>query len=93
MQVLDKEQINKRKQQILDALAKKVTELRGEKSQFILSSENDISGSIISTIERGMKDPQLTTIFKLAEAFDLKTWQFVKLFEEELPEDFCLIDK
>ena len=67
-----------------------------KKKQMILktfASENDISGSIISTVERGIKDPQTTTLFKLAEAFNMKTWQFVKLIEDELPNDFSLIDK
>lgn len=86
-------QVDKKKQMILKALAKKVKELRGEQSQFMLASKNDISGSIISTVERGIKDPQTTTLFKIAEAFNMKTWQFVKLFEDELPKDFSLIDK
>lgn len=88
-----KMQVNDKKQVILNLLAKKVRELRGEKSQFMLCSENDISGSIISTVERGLKDPQITTLFKIAEALNLKTWQLVKMFEEELPEGFSLIDK
>lgn len=86
-------QVEKKKQMILKTLARKVRELKGEQSQFMLASENDISGSIISTVERGLKDPQTTTLFKLAEAFNMKTWQFVKLIEDELPNDFSLIDK
>ena len=62
------------KKLILKSLAKHTKELRGEQSQFMLCSENDISCSIISTIERAKKDPQLTTIFKIAEAFDMKAW-------------------
>lgn len=81
------------KKLILKSLARHTKELRGEQSQFMLCSENDISCSIISTIERAKKDPQLTTLFKIAEAFNLKTWQFIKMIEEDLPEDFSMIEK
>ena len=65
-------QINKKKQKILNSLAVNIQKLRGRKSQFLVASENDISISIISTIERGLKDPQLTTFFKLAQALNVK---------------------
>lgn len=86
-------QTNENKQKILNALANVTKQLRDDKSQFLLSGENDISVSILSTIERGMKDPQLTTIFKLAEALDMKPHEFIKLIEDSLPKDFSLIDK
>lgn len=82
-----------KKQKIIDALAKTVKELRGNKSQFIFCSENDISTSILSTIERGLKDPQITTIFKISEAFNLSPYEFIKLVCDKLPDDFELIDK
>lgn len=44
-------------------------------------------------IERGLKDPQLSTIFKLAEAFNIEPCEFVKLIQKELPEDFSFTDK
>lgn len=86
-------QINENKQKILEALAVITKELRRDKNQFLLSCENDISVSILSTIERGLKDPQLTTIFKLAEALEIKPHEFIKLIEEKLPSDFSMIDK
>lgn len=87
MQVIDKKKI------ILKALAKVVKDLRGKKSQFMLASENDISTSILSTIEREMKDPQLTTMFKLAEAFNLNITEFMQLISAELPDNFYLIER
>ena len=86
-------QTNDNKQKILKALAIITKELRKDKSQFLLSSENDISVSILSTIKRGLKDPQLTTIFKLAEALEIKPHEFIKLIEDKLPKDFSMIDK
>ena len=58
-----------------------------------MASENDISVSIISTIERALKDPQLTTVFKLAEALNIKASELIKLIENDLPEDFTLIEQ
>ena len=86
-------QLDKNKKQILKLLGKHARELRGERSQFILAGENDISVSIISTIERAMKDPQLTTVFKLAEALNIKPSEFIKLIENDLPKNFSMIDK
>ena len=45
-----------------------------------------------SHIERGIKDPQLTTVFKLSEALGIKPWEFVKKVEENLPDGLSLID-
>lgn len=89
----DKKRIGIKKQLILDALAKTMKELRGNRSQFIIGAENDISTSIISIAERGIKDPQLTTIFRIAEAFDLSVIDFLTKVCEKLPKDFEMIDK
>ena len=87
------QKISNKKRIILNALAATVKELRGDKSQFILGCENDISTSIFSTIERGLKDPQLTTIFKLSEAFDISPVEFVRHVCNKLPDGFEIIDK
>ena len=68
-----------KKKLIMNALAEVVKQRRGSKSQFIFASENDISTSIISNIERGLKDPQLTTIFKIAEACNMPCNKFISL--------------
>ena len=81
------------KKQILESLSKVVQELRGEKSQFKFCAENNISISIISTIERGIKDPQLTTIFKIAEAFNIAPEELISLISKKLPKNFSIIDK
>lgn len=86
-------QLDKNKKLILKLLGKHIKNLRGEKSQFILASENDISVSIISTVERAIKDPQITTVFKLAEALNIKTSELLKLIEDDLPKGFSMIDK
>ncbi len=65
---------------------------RGTKSNYVLSAEYDISTSLLSNLERGLKDPQLSTVFKLSEALGMKPNQFVKEIEDSLPKDFSLID-
>ncbi len=86
-------QIDEKKQKILNSLAKITKKLRGRQSQFMLASENDISTSIISTVERALKDPQFTTIYKLAEALNIKPHKLIKMVEDDLPPDFTLIDR
>ena len=93
MQERDKKKLEENKKLILQALSDTMKELRGNKSQFILSSENDIPISILSTAERGIKDPQLTTIFRIAEAYNLNIIEFLKKVCEKLPKDFEIIDK
>lgn len=82
-----------KKKMIKNAIAKVVTKLRGSKSQFMLGAENDISTSILSNIEKGKKDPQLTTLFRLAGAFGISAPKFVKLISDELPKDFSFVEK
>ncbi len=86
-------QDNAQKKLIQNAAGIALKKLRKEHSQFMFCSENDISLSIVSTLERGIKDPQLTTVFKIAEALNIKASEFVRLIEEELPENFSLIEK
>ena len=68
-------------------------EFKKNKSNYLLSAEYEISTSLLSNIERGLKDPQLTTIFKLSEALGIRPFEFVKKIEEILPENFSLIDE
>ena len=78
---------------IFSALAKTIKRLRGNKSQKLLGDEFDIPSSVISDIEREVKDPQLTTIFKLASAFNLSASEFMREIEKDLPEGFSVVDE
>ena len=84
---------DKKRKLIKDALAKTVKRLRGDKSQFMLGAEFDIPSSVISDIERKVKDPQLTTLFKLSDSFGLTISQFMTEVEKELPKNFSVSDK
>lgn len=82
-----------KKETIRKVLAKTVKRLRGTKSQFMLGAEYDIPSSVLSDIERGVKDPQLTTLFKLASAFGLTVAEFMAEVEQEIPENFKIYDE
>ncbi len=85
-------QDNENKKIITAAAGKVLKELRGTKSNYLLGAEYEISTSLLNHIERGIKDPQLTTIFKLSEALGVRPWEFVRKIEENLPEGFSLIE-
>ena len=59
----------------------------------MLGAEYDIPSSVISDIERAVKDPQLTTLIKLSGAFNLSISEFMKEFEKELPLNFIIYDE
>lgn len=85
------QQANKKK--LICALAgKTLKQLRKDKSLYLLAGEYEISTSLLNNLERGLKDPQLTTVFKISEALGIKASEFVKIIEEGLPKDFSLID-
>ena len=82
----------KKKKLICKVAGQALKMLRGEKSLYMLSAEYEISTSLLSSLERGLKDPQLTTVFKLSEALGIKASDFVKIIEQELPNGFSLIE-
>ncbi len=49
--------------------------------------------SIWTDLERGIKDPQLTTIWRVAEALDLPLEDLIIELKTKLGEDFTLIDQ
>lgn len=82
-----------KKKIIFKSIAKAVKRLRGKKSQFMLGAEYDIPSSVLSDLERGVKDPQLTTLFKLSAAFGMSISQFMREVEKDLPENFSVCDE
>ena len=52
------------------------------------SFEYDIGNGLLSRLEHGTTDSKITTLWKLADAFNMKFSDFAKLIEEKLPKDF-----
>ena len=74
------------------AVGKTVKRLRGDKSQYLLGGEYGIPQSLLSDLEKCKKDPQLTTLIKLAQSFGMTLEEFAHEIEKEVPEGFSLVD-
>ena len=66
--------------------------LAQDKGILLFSYEYDISNSSIALLEKGKRDVQVTTLWKLANALGMKFSEFAKEIETKLPKDFKLID-
>ena len=83
-----------KKKILLKAVGKIVQTKRKELNVGInkFSFEYDIGNGLLTRLERGDTDTQITTLWKLANAFNLKCSELVLLIESELPEDFNFYD-
>ena len=91
MQVLsDKELLERDKQILLKAIGNVVKRERLKRKIGInkFSYEFDIGNGLLSYLEKGVSDTKITTMWKLANAFEMKFSDFVRLVEMELPTDF-----
>ncbi len=73
-----------------------ITKLRLDKTGLSgnkLANEYDIGNGNISRIQNGEVDCKFVTLWKISESLGLKFSEFAKLLEEELGEDFKLIDE
>lgn len=67
-------------------ILKKRTELGKGINKF--SFEYDIGNGLLSRLENGKSDIKISTLWKLANAFDIKFSDLAMQIEEELPENF-----
>ncbi len=83
-----------KKSELLAVIGKLLKEKRKEKDKgiLLLGYEYDISASSIMQLERGNRDVQITTLWKLANALGLSFTEFAQEVERRLPEGFKLID-
>lgn len=81
---------NIKKKELLNALGTVVHNKRlvMQKGINTFSYEYDIGNGLLSRLEKGLIDTKVTTLWKLANAFGYKCSDFIKLIEDELPEDF-----
>lgn len=81
-----------KKAKFLKVLAAVVKKYR-EKSKVSINQaahEIDLSKSIWSVIEQGKRDPQLTTLWKIAEVLNIPLSQIIADMEKELNKDYFL---
>ena len=64
-----------------------------KKSLRILAYEFDIQKSLISRLENGINEPKLISIWTLCEALNIKPSELLKRVDDNLPDEFSLIEK
>lgn len=79
------------KKELQNAIAKVVREHR---TKSITKSADEIAmgKSMWADLENGIKDPQFSTLWRIAEGLDIKPHILVKLIEDELGEDFSFLE-
>ena len=73
------------------ATAKVIKNLR-KKSITKSADEIGMGKSIWADLENGIKDPQLSTIWRIAEGLEIKPHMLIKKIEEELGDSFSFIE-
>ncbi len=83
------------KNELKKVLSEIVYEYRNKQNKSITTISNEIGlpKSIWSDLEKGIKDPQLTTIWKIAEALNIPLSQLIKDIENRISKDFSFIEK
>lgn len=71
---------------IIETFSKVLRELRvnNKLSQEKLAEYCDLDRTYISLLERGQRQPTITTLFKLAHALNISPAEFVKRIEQQI---------
>lgn len=85
---------SEKKLQLLQAIGEIIHEKRTLTGKGILlhSYEYDLSSSSLDKVEKGLRDPQITTLWKIVNSLDMSFIDFVMLLNKKLPKDFKLTD-
>lgn len=82
-----------KKQKLQTILGKIIKKNRQNKSINRLSNEIELSKSIWSDLEKGKKDIQFSTLWRIAEALEIRPSFLVKEIEDEMGVDFSFIEE
>jgi len=74
----------KKNEEICKLLGEVVQELKGKKKKSILAYESDLPRSVVYYILEGRKDPQLTTLWRLALGLDMRPSELLKIIEDRV---------
>ena len=66
--------------------------LNRNKSLSKVSAEIMMTKSLWNDLEKGIKDPQLSTLWRVSEALDVPLEQIIVDIKKELGSDFTLVD-
>ncbi len=67
--------------------------LKTNKSISLLSAEIGLTKSILADTEKGIKDPQLSTLWRLAQGLNVPLSDLIEELEKELGKHFSLIEQ
>lgn len=83
-----------KKQMLLKAIGEIIHEKRELSGKGILlhSYEYDLSSSSLSLLEKGLRDPQITTLWKIVNSLDMNIIEFMQILIKKLPENFKMTD-
>lgn len=83
-------------QKLAITLGNIIKDMRQNKKKFSLNklaNEYDLGKTTLRKIENGWVGCKFATLWRIAEALDIKPSNLVKIIEEQLGEDFKLIDE
>ncbi|MDD3593985.1 MAG: helix-turn-helix transcriptional regulator [Candidatus Gastranaerophilales bacterium] len=82
------------KQILKNTLAKQIKILRkkSKKSISLLSDEVNLSKSIWSDLEKGVKDPQFSTLWRISESLNIPLSKIIAAIEKELKNSISFIE-
>ncbi len=81
-----------RKKELQQAIADIVKASRRGKSITKSAEEIGMGKSIWAYLENGNKDPQISTFWRIAEAFEMKPSELLKKIEVHLGENFSFLE-
>ena len=85
-------QDQKKKLQIILADIIKEYRLKQHKSISLIANEINLSKSIWSDLEKGIKDPQISTLWRIAEALNVSLSQIIKKIEIKAKDNINFIE-
>lgn len=79
------------KEKLQSAIANIIKNLR-QKSITKSADEIGLGKSIWADLENGIKDPQISTLWRISEGLNIKPSELIRLVENELGEDFSFLE-
>ena len=87
---------NTKKSEIIFKTLSKVIKderIRQDKSIRTLAYEYDLQMSLISRLENGINEPKIISLWSVCEALGISVSELMKRVEQQLPDDFSVIEK
>lgn len=66
--------------------------LKTNKSISLITAEVGMTKSLLADTEKGIKDPQFSTLWRLAQGLNIPLSEIIKELENHLEDDFSLIE-